>query len=218
MLRQTCAIKLATGQCYMDVVHEPCTTWDHVLFVLDGWNWPSCAIALTSATSIQSTCYICCLRACALYICCIAARATYICCTSARATCTRCLDWPVRSHWPTHPLQEVWLTGEQIRSRLSTSPNLTQAVLSARVKAARKQKQQKNSSSSSSSPSSTTNPMLLPPPTQTTGLFVLDMTSREYLTSHNLQPLGEVQRRNLALWVVTEFAISSQPAQRGSHI
>ena len=141
MLRQTCAIKLATGQCYMDVVHEPCTTWDHVLFVLDGWNWPSCAIALTSATSIQSTCYICCLRARALYICCIAARATYICCTSARATCTRCLDWPVRSHWPTHPLQEVWLTGEQIRSRLSTSPNLTQAVLSARVKAARKQQQ-----------------------------------------------------------------------------
>ena len=143
MLRQTCAIKLATGQCYMDVVHEPCTTWDHVLFVLDGWNWPSCAIALTSATSIQSTCYICCLRACASYICCIAARATYICCTSARATCTRCLDWPVRSHWPTHPLQEVWLTGEQIRSRLSTSPDLTQAVLSAWVKAARKQQQQK---------------------------------------------------------------------------
>ena len=175
-----------------------CTTWDHVLFVLDGWNWPSSAIALTSATSIQSTCYICCLRACASYkyICCIAARATYICCISAGATCTRCLDWPVRSHWPTHPLQEVWLTGEQIRSRLSTSPNLTQAVLSARVKAARKQQQQKT---------------VFPPhhhrhrppiPVNSHHLlnkhkqldFLSWMTSREYLTSHNLQPLGEVQR------------------------
>ena len=140
MLDAETDLRYQTG--HWPVLHG-CTTWDHVLFVLDGWNWPSCAIALTSATSIQSTCYICCLRACASYICCIAARATYICCISARATCTRCLDWPVRSHWPTHPVQEVWLTGEQIRSRLSTSPNLTQAVLSARVKAARKQQQQK---------------------------------------------------------------------------
>ena len=61
-------------------------------------------------------------------------------------------------------------------------------------KSSKKTTTTKNSFSSSSSPSSTTNPMLLPPPTQTTGLFVLDMTSREYLTSHNLQPLGEVQR------------------------
>ena len=200
MLRQTCAIKLATGQCYMDVVHEPCTTWDHVLFVLYGWNWPSSAIALTSATSIQSTCYICCLRACASYkyICCIAARATYICCISARATCTRCLDWPVRSHWPTHPLQEVWLTGEQIRSRLSTSPNLTQAVLSARVKAARKQQQKKKQffflllividHQSHVAPTH----HLLNKHKQLDFLF--RMTSREYLTSHNLHPLGEVQR------------------------
>ena len=186
MLRQTCAIKLATGQCYMDVVHEPCTTWDHVLFVLDGWNWPSCAIALTSATSIQSACYICCLRACASYICCI----------SARATCTRCLDWPVRSHWPTHPVQKVWLTGEQIRSRLSTSPNLTQAVLSARVKAARKQQQKivffllliVIDHQSHVTPTH----HLLNKHKQLD--FLSWMTSREYLTSHNLHPLGKVQR------------------------
>ena len=211
MLRQTCAIKLATGQCYMDVVHEPCTTWDHMLFVLDGWNWPSCAIALTSATSIQSTCYICCLRACALYICCIAARATYICCISARATCTRCLDWPVRSHWPTHPLQEVWLTGEQIRSRLSTSPNLTQAVLSAWVKAARKQQQQKT---------------VFPPPPHRLRPPIpcyshhlhkqLDFLSWTWHPGNTLHPIicNHSEKYN----VVTEFGISSQPAQRGSHI
>ena len=107
------------------------------------------------------------------------------------ATCTRCLDWPVRSHWPTHPLQEVWLTGEQIRSRLSTSPNLTPTTLSARVKAARKQQQQKkNSFSSSSSSSSIINPMFLPPPTeqtQLTLLSVLAMTSTEFLTTRKVQ-------------------------------
>ena len=38
MLDAETDLRYQTGQCYMDVVHEPCTTWDHVLFVLDGWN------------------------------------------------------------------------------------------------------------------------------------------------------------------------------------
>ena len=118
-----------------------------------------------------------------------------------------------RTDPPSHPLQEVWLTGKQIRSRLSTSPNLTQAVLSARVKAARKQQQKKQFL------------FLL--------LIVIDyqshVTPTTYWTNTNNWTfcLGWHQGNTLhpiicnhsdKYNVVTEFAISSQSSQRGSHI